>query len=141
MRILEILRRKGADVVTIAPQASVRELVAVLTEHNIGAVVVCTGGMVAGIASERDVVRQLHREGPALLDRPVADIMTAAVHTCAPSDHVDSLRVTMTEHRIRHLPVVRAGNLVGIVSIGDVVKSAISELQDEREHLVAYLQS
>ncbi|MGV9679939.1 CBS domain-containing protein [Nocardia sp. NPDC003482] len=141
MRISEILRRKGADVVTIAPDASVRELLQILAEHNVGAVVVSANGIgIDGIVSERDIVRRLHAVGAALLDHPVADIMTAVVHTCAPDDRVESLRATMTDHRIRHLPVLDAGRMVGIVSIGDVVKSAISELEDEREHLVQYLQ-
>lgn len=140
MRISEILRAKGGEVVTIGPEATVRELLEVLAEHNVGAVVVSADGRTLdGIVSERDVVRRLHRIGAGLLDRPVAEIMTVVVHTCAPDDRVESLRATMTEHRIRHLPVVVNGRLVGIVSIGDVVKSAISELQTEREHLVQYL--
>ncbi|BDT91999.1 MULTISPECIES: CBS domain-containing protein [Nocardia] len=141
MRISEILRRKGSDVATVAPETTVRALLATLAERNIGAVVVSPdGATIAGIVSERDVVRSLHARGAELLDTPVSAIMTAAVRTCAPEDRVDGLRRTMTEHRIRHLPVVDAGRLVGIVSIGDVVKSAISELATEREHLVDYLQ-
>ncbi|RDI67013.1 CBS domain-containing protein [Nocardia pseudobrasiliensis] len=140
MRISEILRKKGADVVTIAPDASVRELLTVLAERNIGAVVVSADGIgLDGIVSERDIVRRLHILGADLLDRPVAEIMTTVVHTCSPGDRVESLRATMTDHRIRHLPVVQADRIIGIVSIGDVVKSAISELQTEREHLVQYL--
>jgi CBS domain-containing protein len=142
MRISEILRQKGDHVVTIGPRATVRDLLGVLAEQNVGAVVVTADGIaLEGIVSERDIVRQLHRAGAALLDRPVADIMTAVVHTCSPGDHVDSLRSTMTEHRIRHLPVLQNGRMVGIVSIGDVVKCAISELQTEREYLVQYLQT
>lgn len=141
MRISEVLRKKGAAVVTVGPEATVRELLAVLAEHNVGAVVVSHDGVdLDGIVSERDVVRQLHRMGAPLLDRPVSDIMTMVVHTCSPEDRVESLRSTMTEHRIRHLPVVSHGRMVGIVSIGDVVKNAISELQTEREHLEQYLQ-
>jgi CBS domain-containing protein len=140
MRISEILRAKGSEVVTIGPEATVCELLEVLADHNVGAVVVSADGRTLdGIVSERDVVRRLHRIGAGLLDRPVAEIMTVVVHTCAPDDRAESLRATMTEHRIRHLPVVVNGRLVGIVSIGDVVKSAISELQTEREHLVQYL--
>ncbi|MBU3064634.1 CBS domain-containing protein [Nocardia sp. NEAU-G5] len=140
MRISEILRAKGSDVVTIRPGATVRELLGVLAEHNVGAVVVSADGLTLdGIVSERDVVRRLHRVGADLLDRPVSEIMTMVVHTCSPDDRAETLRSTMTEHRIRHLPVVVNGRMVGIVSIGDVVKSAISELQTEREHLVQYL--
>ncbi|MFE6857123.1 CBS domain-containing protein [Nocardia sp. NPDC057668] len=140
MRISEILRRKGPGVITIAPDASVRELLRVLAVHNVGAVVVSADGVVlTGIASERDVVRRLHLDGAGLLDRPVSAIMTAVVHTCSPDDRVETLNATMTEHRIRHLPVVADGRMVGVVSIGDVVKNQISELENEREHLVRYL--
>jgi CBS domain-containing protein len=142
MRITEILRKKGGQVATIAPGATVRELLALLAEHNIGAVVVSgDGSAIEGIVSERDVVRRLNDRGPELLDGPVAAIMTVQVRTCAPDDDVEGLRGIMTDHRIRHVPVVGDGGLVGIVSIGDVVKSAISELETEREHLVDYIQS
>lgn len=141
MRIAEILRNKGAAVTTVEPQTSVRALLTVLAERNIGAVVVSPdGATITGIVSERDVVRRLDEYGATLLDRPVTDIMTARVRTCGPEDHVDSLREVMTEHRIRHMPVLEQNRLVGIVSIGDVVKSAITELAAEREQLVDYLQ-
>jgi CBS domain-containing protein len=140
MRISEILRSKGGDVATIEPGTKVRGLLALLAEHNIGAVVVSTDGKtIEGIASERDVVRRLNDRGAGLLDASVAEIMTATVRTCEPGDNVEDLRATMTEHRIRHVPVVRDGELVGIVSIGDVVKSAIAELETEREQLVDYI--
>ncbi|GAA0578029.1 CBS domain-containing protein [Actinomadura livida] len=141
MRIRDILRRKGDAVATVRPEATVRQLLSVLAEHNIGAAVVSPDGTsIAGIASERDVVRSLHERGAALLDRPVSDIMTAEVRSCGPSDKVEDLRRAMTEHRFRHVPVVEDGRLTGIVSIGDVVKSAIDELESEREHLVDYIQ-
>ncbi|GAA1861747.1 CBS domain-containing protein [Actinomadura bangladeshensis] len=141
MRIRDILRRKGDTVATVLPDATVRQLLAVLAEHNIGAVVVSPdGASIAGIVSERDVVRRLHDNGAALLDRPVSEIMTAEVRSCGPGDQVEGLRRTMTEHRFRHVPVVEDGRLAGIVSIGDVVKSAIDELESEREHLVGYIQ-
>jgi CBS domain-containing protein len=140
MRISEILRSKGGDVATIPPDASVRRLLLLLAEHNIGAAVVSADGTtIQGIVSERDIVRRLAERGAELLDAPVSEIMTTSVRTCAPGDDVDGLRVTMTEHRIRHLPVVRDGRLVGIVSIGDVVKSTIAELETEREQLVDYI--
>jgi CBS domain-containing protein len=140
MRISEILRRKGDEVATIEPDAKVRTLLALLAEHNIGAVVVSADGeAIDGIASERDVVRRLNDRGAGLLDEPVSSIMTATVRTCGPGDNVEDLRATMTEHRFRHVPVVRDGKLVGIVSIGDVVKSAIAELETEREQLVDYI--
>ncbi|MFA1547247.1 CBS domain-containing protein [Actinomadura chokoriensis] len=141
MRIRDILRRKGDTVATVRPDATVRQLLAILAEHNIGAVVVSPdGASISGIVSERDVVRRLHDRGAGLLDRPVSDIMTAEVRSCAPGDRVEDLRLTMTEHRFRHVPVVEDGRLAGIVSIGDVVKSAIDELESEREHLVGYIQ-
>lgn len=140
MRISEILRNKGGDVTTIAPEREVRQLLALLAEQNIGAAVVSgDGSTIEGIVSERDVVRRLNERGADLLAEPVSAIMTTPVRTCAPTDAVDSLRETMTKHRIRHLPVVRDGRLVGIVSIGDVVKSAIAELETEREQLVDYI--
>jgi CBS domain-containing protein len=139
MRISEVLHVKGDNVVTISPNATVRELVAMLKEHNIGAVVVSTGsGTVSGIVSERDVVRGL-AEGTAVLDRTVNDIMTARVHTAAPTETVDHLMKLMTENRIRHVPVVVDGTLHGIVSIGDVVKSRMNELQFERDQLESYV--
>ncbi|SNR83598.1 CBS domain-containing protein [Actinomadura mexicana] len=141
MRIRDILRRKGDAVATVRPEATVRQFLAVLAEHNIGATVVSPdGASIAGIVSERDVVRRLHEHGAALLDRPVSEIMTAEVRTCGPGDQVEDLRHAMTEHRFRHVPVVEDGRLVGIVSIGDVVKSAIDELESERGHLVDYIQ-
>ncbi|MEU1426437.1 CBS domain-containing protein [Nocardia sp. NPDC005746] len=142
MRISEILRRKGGEVVTIAPDATVRELLRILAAHNVGAVIVSPDGTaMAGIVSERDIVRRLYRDGAPLLDSPVSTIMTAALHTCSPDDNVETLNAIMTEHRIRHLPVLEDGQMIGIVSIGDVVKSQISELETEREALVRYLHS
>lgn len=140
MRISEILRTKGSDVVTIAPDASVRQLLALLAERNVGAVVVSQdGSAIEGIVSERDIVRRMHERGAGLLDSPVSSIMTSPVRTCRPGDDVDGLRAIMTEHRIRHLPVVRDDRLAGLVSIGDVVKSTIAELETEREQLVDYI--
>ncbi|MEU1981331.1 CBS domain-containing protein [Nocardia sp. NPDC019395] len=141
MRIAEILNTKGSAVVTVAQDTDIRALLALLAEQNIGAAVVSPdGNEIAGIVSERDIVRALHRYGTSLLESPVARIMTTTVRTCTPDDRVDGLRGIMTEHRVRHLPVVDNGRLAGIVSIGDVVKSALSELTTEREQLVGYLQ-
>jgi CBS domain-containing protein len=141
MKINDVLRGKGADVVTIAPDATVRDLLALLAEHNVGALVVSAdGAAVAGIVSERDVVRLLHTEGDVLA-APVSSIMTAEVHTCVPDDHIDDLMRMMTEKRIRHVPVVIDGRLSGIVSIGDVVKTRIGELEFEREQLSKYIAS
>jgi CBS domain-containing protein len=140
MRITDVLRRKGDNVVSAAPEETVRTLLDRLAEHRIGAVLVLDPeGGVAGIVSERDVVRQLQQHGPALLDRAVSEIMTSEVHTCPPEATIDELMVVMTENRFRHIPVLRDGNLCGIVSIGDVVKLRIEELQSERDHLTAYI--
>ena len=140
MLIVTMLRSKGDFVATVQPTASVRELLATLAEHRIGAVVVSADGGIDGIVSERDVVRHLSATGGALLDRPVSSIMTAEVVTCRRETLVDDLMRTMTDRRIRHVPVVDdAGALVGIVSIGDLVKSRIAELESERDDLVGYI--
>ncbi|MEJ2857034.1 MULTISPECIES: CBS domain-containing protein [unclassified Saccharothrix] len=139
MRIADVLRTKGSAVATVGTRASVAELVAALAEHNVGAMVVVGPDGIAGIVSERDVVRRLHDRGPALLEDPVEEIMTAEVHTCSPKDSVESLSVLMTQRRIRHVPVVSDGELVGIVSIGDVVKSRISQLEEDQDQLTAYI--
>lgn len=141
MRISSVTRRKGNLVVTIRSDATVQRLLEILDEHRIGAVVVSDdGSKVSGIVSERDVVRHLRTFGPSLLDQAVATIMTSEVHTCSPEDDIEDLARTMTERRIRHVPVVVDGKLRAIVSIGDVVKSRIDDLQTERDHLVGYIQ-
>jgi CBS domain-containing protein len=141
MRITDVLRRKGDLVVTIQPHDSVRTLLDALAEHKVGALVVTApDGGVEGIVSERDVVRHLQARGPAVLEQPVGAIMTSPVHTALPDATLDELMVLMTEQRIRHVPVVVEGRLTGIVSIGDVVKHRIEELQSERDQLTAYIQ-
>ena len=140
MKINDVVHGKPSqDVVTISPDATVRELIALLAEHNVGALVVSDDGEhVAGIVSERDVVRQLHSDTD-VLERPVSQIMTTDVRTCSASDGVTDLMQTMTEHRIRHVPVVADGRLTGIISIGDVVKNRIGELEFERDQLDHYV--
>jgi CBS domain-containing protein len=139
MRISDVLRNKGASVATITPETSVSGLLTELSVHNIGAMVVVSPDGVAGIVSERDVVRKLHELGAELLTRPVSEIMTTLVATCAPSDTLDSLSVLMTTNRVRHVPVVEDGRLAGIVSIGDVVKIRMEELEREQQQLQAYI--
>ena len=143
MQTHQILDRKGREVATITPESPVRAAVEQLGTANIGALVVSDdGATVAGIVSERDVVRRLASDGPGLLDQPVSSIMQADVLTCTGTDPVDDLMHRMTEHRIRHLPVVDDdGNLAGIISIGDVVKSRIDELEADRDQLIGYIQS
>ena len=139
MRIADVLRGKGGAVVTINPDATVAELLAGLAGHNIGAMVVVGPAGVVGIVSERDVVRQLHAHGAAVLSLPVEKIMTGVVSTCSKEDTVDSLSLLMTENRVRHVPVLEDGKLIGIVSIGDVVKTRMEELESEHEQLQSYI--
>ncbi len=139
MRISTLLSNKGAKVLTIRGDASVGEAVAALVRHRIGALVVADDHRhVIGIVSERDIVGALD-QADDLLEQSVASIMSTTVHTCRPEDDTDELMVTMTERRIRHLPVLDGGELVGIVSIGDVVKSRMEELEKDRAELVDYI--
>jgi CBS domain-containing protein len=142
MRIKEVLASKPThEVVTVRPEATVRDLLGLLAEHNIGALVVSGDGTtVDGIVSERDVVRRLHAD-ESLLDSPVSSIMSSPVHTCGTDATVNELMEVMTERRFRHVPVVVDGRLLGIMSIGDVVKSRMSELQFERDQLDSYVHS
>ena len=143
MNISDILRHKattkGATVVTIAPSGAVKELLAALAEHSIGALVVVDGDQVVGIVSERDVVRRLDDRGASILDSTVADIMTTSVVSCSSQDSVDSVAATMTERRIRHMPVIDDGKLDGIVTIGDVVLSRTRQLEQDRSQLEQYI--
>ena len=141
MRISDVIRSKGDQVVTISADATIGDLVALLAEHGIGAVVVAPEGSdeIFGIVSERDVVRALPAGGADSLRQPVSSIMTAQVHTCDPDDEIEAVARQLTDRRIRHLPVVVDGRLAGIVSIGDVVKHRIDELQTERDHLTTYI--
>ena len=139
MHIHEVLRTKGDQVVTVSPETTVRDLIATLAEHNIGAVVVSTPDEpLVGIVSERDIVRGLVK-GTDILDVAISEIMTAQVRTADPAATVEDLMRLMTEHRIRHVPVMSDGVLQGIVSIGDVVKSRIGELEFERDQLESYV--
>lgn len=141
MRIADVLRNKGTDVATVAPSATVTELIATLAERNVGALPVVDGGRLVGIVSERDVVRRMHAGGASVLGALVSDIMTSDVTTCSPSDGAAELASVMTEGRFRHLPVVVDGELAGIVSIGDLVKARIDMLESEREQLQSYIAS
>lgn len=141
MRIGEILQAKQIkEVVTITSSAGVQELIATLAEHNIGALIVSDDGAgIDGIVSERDVVRRLHSNGTAVVDDTVGAIMTAVVKSCSPDDSLDDVLGSMTQHRIRHIPVVDDDHIVGIVSIGDLVKHKIDQLQFERDQLDHYV--
>jgi CBS domain-containing protein len=139
MRIADVLRTKGAAVATITPETSVSGLLNELAVHNIGAMVVVSADGVVGIVSERDVVRKLHEHGTDLLRLPVSQIMTTMVATCSPTDTVDHLTAVMTTKRVRHIPVVENDRLIGIVSIGDIVKQRMEELESEQRALQDYI--
>jgi CBS domain-containing protein len=140
MNVETILRGKGRAVVTIRPGESVITALATLRDRNIGALVVTNDGeTVVGIISERDIVRGLADHGNALLSLDVAAAMSQPVATCDPSDSVADLMAEMTSRRIRHLPVVDAGRLVGIVSIGDLVKSRLDEIENEARSLRSFI--
>jgi CBS domain-containing protein len=140
MKVAALLKQKGTFVATAKPSDTVRATVATLVQHRIGALVVTSDGRtVEGIVSERDIVTWLDRSGPLLLDGMVGPIMSTDVLTCGPDDELGSLMEIMTSHRIRHLPVLRDGALDGIVSIGDVVKARVDELEVERRVLDDYI--
>jgi len=124
---------------TINQEATVQELLAGLAEHNIGAMVVVGSGGVVGMVSERDVVRQLHTHGASVLTRPISTIMTSTVATCTKTDTVDAISLLMTKNRVRHVPVLDGDKLIGIVSIGDVVKTRMEELEAEQQQLHSYI--
>jgi CBS domain-containing protein len=140
MRISDLLRVKGTKVITVTPDTKVRGLLQVLADEKIGAVVVSAdGASVDGIVSERDVVRAFAQRGAAVMSEPVTEIYTAQVRTVAPETSLDDVMRLMTEHRMRHAPVVVDGALSGLVSIGDVVKNRIDELETERTALSDYI--
>lgn len=141
MTVSRVLSTKtGGGVHVVAPDATVADAVAELGARRIGALVVSSDGRAAdGILSERDVVRELGRAGPSVLDRPVADLMTREVETCAPGDRADDVLRRMSAGRFRHMPVVEDGALVGVISLGDVVKMRLEEVSDERDAVVAMI--
>lgn len=140
MQVSEVLRRKGEAVATVPAEASVAAAVELLRQWGVGALVVTSDGItIEGILSERDIVRALGGPKRTLLDQTVGSIMTTDVLTCSPSDRVDHLMSLMTDNRVRHLPVELDGRLRGIVSIGDVVKSRVTELEDEARAMEDYI--
>jgi CBS domain-containing protein len=140
MRVHDVLASKGSrEVFTIAPSATVRELLDVLADHDIGALVVSDdGAAMLGIVSERDIVRKLRHVDDAR-SRTVADIMTTDVRVCSPEDSFGALMAVMTEHRVRHVRVPHDGRLVGVLSIGDAVKHRMEQLEFERDQLSSYV--
>ena len=139
MLVAEILKTKGDAVFTIGPDETVADAAAQLVARQVGALIVCENDRVAGVLSERDVVRALAREGADALKRPVRDHMTSKVVFAEPAEGVDALMGRMTDRRIRHLPVIKDERLCGVVSIGDVVKSQIDQVTREAESLKSYI--
>jgi CBS domain-containing protein len=140
--VSDLIKRKGSAVTKASPETTVAALLDLLAEHRIGAVVVSADGGVDGIVSERDVVRALRTAGAALLDAPISTVMTSDVVVTGPGDTVEDMMRLMTDRRIRHVPVVtQDGRLGGIISIGDVVKSRIDELEADRDQLIGYIHS
>ncbi len=140
MTVQAILNAKGADVATARPDASINDVVRQLKDRGVGALVISSdGASIEGIVSERDVMRALAEHGAATLDMPVSNLMTKSVRTGELTDPIASVMATMTQHRIRHLPIVKDGALCGIVSIGDAVKARIGEIESEAHALRDYI--
>ena len=142
MKVSVILQKKGSDeVATIAPEATVREAVGLMSNRRIGALVVSPGhGVINGILSERDVVDRLGAEGPGILDQPASELMTSDVETCTNDDTAIGVLGRMTRGRFRHLPVVDdGGRMIGILSIGDVVKARLEEMEAENRAMAEML--
>ena len=140
MFVSDIIKGKGGSVVSVTSEQPVHEALALLAKHRIGAVlVVDPGGGIAGILSERDLVRAMHRIGKSVFDKRVGDLMTTPVVTCSPKDPVGAIEGMMTAQRFRHVPVLQDGKLIGLVSIGDVVKARIEEAEAEVDALRRYI--
>ena len=141
MYVRDILKAKGAELFTIGPEEPVTALLKVLVECRIGAAVVAEEGRLVGVVSERDVIRAAAQRGADCLHASVRELMTADVISCAPDTSIDDVMNLMTTHRIRHLPVLEGGELAGVVSIGDAVKSRIESAQREADQLREYIQA
>jgi len=140
MTIAAILGNKGRDVIYVSPTQTVAEAIALLAKHRIGAVPVIDGGAVIGVFSERDVIHGLHDGDTTTLGRPVSETMTAPAHTVTPAEPVLAALSLMTRRRIRHLPVVEDGRVIGIVSIGDLVKYRIEKIEADAAAMREYIQ-
>ena len=140
MSVSHILKHKGRDVITAKPEATVKQVAEMLSAKRIGAVIISSGNdKIDGIASERDIVRAIGLEGAAALEKPVSSVMTRDVRSCGDEDTETELMALMTRHRIRHLPVVNQGKLSGMISIGDVVKFRIEQIERDAEDMKAYI--
>ncbi len=141
MRVSDVLREKGADVISVAPTTRIADVVAVLAEYRIGAVAVLSGRQLVGVLSERDILREMARSGHGILDDCAEKVMSLPIHVCGLNDPVDALMSTMTAERVRHLPVLHEDVVVGMISIGDVVKRRVMQLQVEADQLAGYIAS
>lgn len=140
MTVQSILDGKGGGVISVSPEESVTSLVKVLSDARVGAAIVMDdSGRLVGIVSERDVVRVLGKQGLSAMELKVSEVMTAKVKTCTPEDSIDTLMARMTAGRFRHMPVLSDGRVVGVVSIGDVVKRRLNDLEFEAEQLKQYI--
>ena len=139
MTVARIINQKGRDVVSVAPAMSLAEVAAVLSEKGIGAVVVMEGERLIGILSERDIVRALAKHGSEAMRKLAHQCMTAEVVTCRPEDTINEVMQTMTQGRFRHMPVIDHGRMIGIISIGDVVKRRIQEVEQEADQIREYI--
>ena len=137
--VRQLLEAKSPEIVAIGPQAPVIEAIRLMADHGIGALLVMDGPRLAGIVSERDYARKVILQGRSSLDTPVADIMTARVVSVVPADTTDHCMQVMTDHRIRHLPVLEGTAVVGVLSIGDLVKAVIEQQRQELDHLQRYI--
>ena len=142
MNVKAILAAKGGDVISIEPTATLEAAAKLLTAHRIGAVVIRgAGGRLAGILSERDIVRAISEHGVAALNEPVGQIMTRNVTTCREDESIAGIMELMTQGKFRHMPVVEQGQLIGLISIGDVVKQRVEEIERESEAMRDYIRS
>jgi CBS domain-containing protein len=140
MQIAEVLRRKGSEVATVTPTATITEVLESLAHHGVGALVVSAdGNTVDGIISERDIVRALAARGRGIVDQTAAEVMTREVVTCSETATIEQLMDEMTQRRFRHVPVTEDGRLVGIISIGDVVNARVRNLETETRQLTNYI--
>jgi CBS domain-containing protein len=140
MSVTLILNGKGRDIITLSPEHTIAEAARMLAERRIGAVIITSNdGVIAGILSERDVVRSLATSGAGALEHPVSLHMTAKVETARESDTIPSIMEKMTKGKFRHMPVVEDGRLIGIVSIGDVVKHRLAEMEAETQAMREYI--
>lgn len=140
MTVAHILQSKGSDVISVSPTAAILEVADILAEHKIGAVLVIgPGDKLAGIISERDIVRALAQRGRELAGSKVSEYMTSELITCAPDATIDQIMSLMTQGRVRHLPVLDKGKLCGMISIGDIVKRRIAEVEFEAEEMKRYI--